>query len=43
MPENIRENIELGTWAFLGTGWWVLHVVGILAVGYIGYWIAGMK
>lgn len=35
---NIKEP-PLGTWAFLKTGWWVLHVVSIIAVGYLGYYI----
>jgi len=40
MPEDIRDSMDLGTWGFLRTGWWILHIVGITAVGYIGYWIA---
>ena len=39
---DIRERIDLGTWGMFRTGWWVLHVVGIVVVGYIGYWIATM-
>ena len=42
MDEKLRNPIELGTWATFRTGWWVLHVVGIVIVGYIGYWIARM-
>jgi hypothetical protein len=43
MADNVRESMDLGTWGFLRTGWWILHIVGILIVGYIGYWIAMMK
>jgi hypothetical protein len=39
---DIRERIDLGTWGMFRTGWWVLHVVGVVVVGYIGYWIARM-
>lgn len=39
---DIRDRMDLGTWGFLRAGWWVLHVVAILAVGYVGYWIAQM-
>ncbi len=39
---ELHERIELGTWGFLRTGWWVLHVVGILIVGYLGFWIANL-
>lgn len=30
---------ELGTFEFLKTGWWVLHVVAIIAIFYLGYWL----
>lgn len=40
--DEVREQIDLGTWATFRTGWWVLHVVGIVVIGYIGYWIALM-
>ena len=39
MSDNVR-NYDLGTWGFLKTGWWVLHVVGIALFIYIGYWWA---
>lgn len=42
LMSELQERVELGTWGFLKTGWWVLHVVGILIVGYLGYWIAKM-
>jgi len=42
MAEDVRDRIDLGTWGFLRTGWWILHIIGILVVGYIGYWIAMM-
>jgi hypothetical protein len=28
---------ELGTWGFLQLGWWVLHIVAVVAVFYLGY------
>lgn len=39
MEDNVRDeqHYELGTWGFLRLGWWVLHVVGIVAVFYLGY------
>ena len=40
--DESRDRMELGTWGAFRTGWWVLHVVGIVVVGYIGYWIARM-
>lgn len=39
---ELRDRIDLGTWGAFRTGWWVLHVVGIVVVGYIGYWLATM-
>jgi hypothetical protein len=39
---DIRERIDLGTWGMFRVGWWVIHVVGIFVVGYIGYWLARM-
>lgn len=38
--DEVKKNVELGTWGAFRTGWWVLHVIAILLVGYIGYWIA---
>ncbi|MGE5390738.1 MAG: hypothetical protein ACM3PE_06695 [Deltaproteobacteria bacterium] len=32
-----REGYELGTWAFLRTGWWILHLVAVALVFYLGY------
>lgn len=39
MEDNIRDeqNYDLGTWGFLKLGWWVLHVVALVAVFYLGY------
>lgn len=39
MEENIKENnnIELGTFSFLQIGWWVLHIIAIVAVFYLGH------
>jgi hypothetical protein len=39
---ELRDRIDLGTWGVFRTGWWVLHVVSIVVVGYIGYWLARM-
>ncbi|MDA8442808.1 MAG: hypothetical protein M0Z55_10595 [Peptococcaceae bacterium] len=40
MPdEDIRDRIDMGTFGFLRSGWWVLHVVAIVAVAYLGYYI----
>lgn len=40
--DNVRgnTNMELGTFAFLRTGWWVFHIIVILAVFYLG-WLYG--
>jgi hypothetical protein len=27
------------TWAYPRTGFWIAHVIGILLVGYLGYYI----
>ncbi len=32
-----QDGYDIGTWHFLKTGWWVLHVVAIGAVFYVGY------
>ncbi len=32
-----QDGYDIGTWHFLKTGWWVLHVVSIGVVFYIGY------
>lgn len=40
--DGTRSRIELGTWGAFRTGWWILHIIGIGAVGFIGYWIARM-
>lgn len=39
---DLRDRINLGTWGVFRTGWWIIHIVGIVVVGYIGYWIAMM-
>lgn len=28
---------ELGSFSFLKTGWWVFHIIAIVAVFYLGY------
>ncbi|MHB9095293.1 MAG: hypothetical protein ACYC21_11515 [Eubacteriales bacterium] len=39
---NMDERYDIGTWAFLGTGWWVSHLAAIAAVGYLGYYLRKM-
>ena len=36
---EVRDRIDLGIWGFLRSGWWILHVVAIIVVAYIGYWV----
>ncbi|MGE5405160.1 MAG: hypothetical protein ACM3PP_09475 [Candidatus Saccharibacteria bacterium] len=39
MDNEIRETktIELGTFSFLQLGWWVLHIIAIVLVFYLGH------
>lgn len=37
MNEDFRDRVDLGTWGTFRTGWWVIHILSILIVGYIGY------
>lgn len=39
MEDDVREKLELGTWGFLRSGWWVLHIVAIIVVAYLGYYV----
>jgi len=32
-----NDGYDIGTWHFLKAGWWVLHVISIAVVFYIGY------
>lgn len=32
-----KEGYELGTWSFLKTGWWILHIIAVALVFYLGY------
>jgi hypothetical protein len=32
-----RDGYDLGTWAFLRTGWWILHIIAIVGLFYLGY------
>lgn len=41
--KNIDNRYKLGTWAFLGTGWWVSHLAATAAIGYAGYKLAKNK
>lgn len=36
---NVRhkDDYDLGTFNFLQTGWWILHVIAIAGVFYLGY------
>lgn len=36
---NADERHDIGTWAFMGLGWWVSHLAALGAVGYVGYYI----
>jgi hypothetical protein len=36
--DDVKSN-DLGTWGYLGAGWWVLHIVGIALFIYIGYYL----
>lgn len=36
------QRYKIGTWGFLGFGWWVSHIVSIAAVGYVGYLLRKM-
>ncbi len=39
-----RKEVNLGTWATFQPGWWVLHIISIIVVGYLGYYIiSGMR
>lgn len=32
------------TWAYPNAGFWIVHVIGVVVVGYLGYYImAGMR
>ena len=39
MEDEVRDRLELGTWGFLRSGWWILHVVAIIVVAYLGYYV----
>ncbi len=39
MADDVREKLELGTWGFLRSGWWILHIVAIIVVAYLGYYV----
>ncbi len=36
-----RDEYQLGTFSFLKTGWWVFHVIAIVAIFYLGYLLGG--
>jgi hypothetical protein len=38
MDEEHRSDapVELGTWSFLRAGWWVLHVIAIVGIFWLG-------
>ncbi len=31
-------NRNMGTWGFLRTGWWIVHLVGIALLFWLGMW-----
>lgn len=35
------DEIELGSFSFLKSGWWVLHIIAIAAVFYLGWAFGG--
>lgn len=39
---NIDDRYDIGSWAFLGFGWWVSHIAAVLSVGYLGYYLRKM-
>lgn len=47
MTDEFRHNtetdnaIELGSFSFLKSGWWILHIVAIVAVFYLGWAFGG--
>ncbi len=36
---DVSDRMDLGTWGFLRAGWWILHIVTIVAVAYLGYYV----
>lgn len=36
--DQVKSFPHLGTWAFLKSGWWVVHVISIILFGYLGYY-----
>jgi len=36
-----EEGYDLGTFNFLKAGWWILHIVAIVGVFYLGYLYGG--
>lgn len=34
---DMRDNMELGTWGTFRAGWWILHAVSTLVIGWAGY------
>ena len=40
---NFLSMVLLGAVQFLGGGWWTIHIVAIIVVGFIGYKVGRMK
>jgi nitrogenase molybdenum-iron protein alpha/beta subunit len=36
-----EEGYDLGTFNFLKAGWWILHIIAIVGVFYLGYLYGG--
>lgn len=36
-PEEERSPLAGTIWGYPNTGFWVVHVIGVLLVGYLGY------
>ncbi|HEX3010718.1 MAG TPA: hypothetical protein VHQ70_01610 [Syntrophomonadaceae bacterium] len=32
-----KDGYDIGTWHFLKTGWWILHIIAIAGIFYLGY------
>ena len=38
---NTTDGYDLGTFNFLQVGWWILHIVAIAGIFYLGAYYAG--
>ncbi|MDT3699792.1 MAG: hypothetical protein RO469_10210 [Thermincola sp.] len=35
---NVDAKYDIGTWGFMGLGWWISHLAAVAAVGFVGYY-----